>query len=64
MSMSIHATVQSSQRYTEFVDFRNLRRFDDWCRTLGVTRHQLVNAVAAVGENAQAVRLYLKRRCG
>lgn len=60
MSVTISAIAQSSPRYHEFVDFRDLRRFDDWCRTLGVTRHQLVSAVAAVGENAETVRLHLK----
>lgn len=64
MSVSIHATAQSSPRYSEFVDFRNMRRFDDWCRTLGVTRHQLISAVSVVGGDADAVRTYLKRRRG
>lgn len=62
MSVSIHAIAQSSPRYNEFVDFRDMRRFDNWCRTLGVTRHQLLSAVAEVGGNADAVRTYLKRR--
>ena len=64
MSVSIHASAQASPRYSELVDFRDLRRFDDWCRTLGVTRHQLVSAVAAVGGDAEAVRMHLKRRRG
>jgi hypothetical protein len=62
MSVSIQVNAQASRHYTEFVDFRNLRRFDDWCRTLGVTRHQLVSAVAVVGENVEAVRSYLRGR--
>jgi len=62
MSVTISAIAQSSPRYNEFVDFRDMRRFDDWCRMLGVTRHQLISAVADVGEDAEAVRLHLKRR--
>jgi hypothetical protein len=62
MSVSIHALAQSSPHYSQSVDFRDMRRFDDWCRTLGVTRHQLISAVAVVGQDADAVRLFLKRR--
>jgi len=64
MSVSIHTVAQASPRFHELVDFRDMRRFDDWCRTLGVTRHQLVSAVAEVGGDAEAVRLHLKRRRG
>jgi len=63
MSVSIEATAQSSVHYAEFVDFRNMRRFDDWCRTLHVTRRELIGAIAAVGEDAAAVRWYLRQRC-
>jgi len=37
-------------------------RLDYWCRTFGVTRLQLCNAVATVGSNSDLVRRYL--RCG
>jgi Protein of unknown function (DUF3606) len=62
MSVSIEAVVRSSPRFAEFVDMRDMRRFDDWCRTLGVTRNQLAVAIAEVGEDADEVRAFLRRR--
>jgi Protein of unknown function (DUF3606) len=64
MSLSISTAARSSPRYTEFVDFRDMRRFDDWCKTLGVTRNQLLSVVSEVGGNADAVRIRLGQRRG
>ena len=62
MSISIEAVARSTRRFSDFVDLSDLRRFDEWCRTLGVTRHQLAAAVSEVGGEAEAVRTYLRRR--
>lgn len=43
------------------IDIRQPQRFDFWCRTFGVTRHQLASLVAAVGGNPEVVRRHLKR---
>ena len=34
----------------------------DWAKTLGVSEHDLRNAVSVVGNNADKVREYLQRR--
>jgi hypothetical protein len=34
----------------------------DWAKSLGVDEHELRNAVSAVGDNAQKVRAYLRKR--
>ena len=34
----------------------------DWARSLGVDEHELRNAVSAVGDNAEKVREYLRKR--
>lgn len=34
----------------------------DWAKTLGVTEHELRNAVAAVGNQADKVREFLKKK--
>jgi len=44
------------------VDIRQTDRLDHWCRTFGVTRQQLCNAVSAVGSNSDLVRRHLQ--CG
>jgi len=62
MSVSIETVARSSQHFNEYVSMADMRRFDAWCRALGVTRHQLATAVSEVGENAEAVRAYLRRR--
>jgi len=62
MSVSIESAVRSSRHFAEYVDLRDMQRFDDWCRTFGVTRHQLVSAIAEVGEDVGAVRAFLRRR--
>ena len=62
MSVSIESAIRASRRFAEYVDLRDMHRFDDWCRTLGVTRNQLASAVAVVGDDAGAVRMYLRRR--
>jgi len=62
MSTSIETAVRTSRRFVDFVDMRDMHRFDDWCRTLGVTRSQLATAVAVVGDDAAAVRTYLRGR--
>jgi hypothetical protein len=62
MSLSIEAAARSTRRFSDHVDLSDMRRFDDWCRTLGVTRHQLAAAVSEVGEDADAVRMYFRRR--
>ena len=62
MSLSIQAMTQASRSYADIVDFSDLRKFDAWCRTLGVTRHQLVTAVATVGNRSAAVREYLRQQ--
>lgn len=62
MSISIESVARSSRRFADHVDLSDLRRFDEWCRTLGVTRHQLAAAVGEVGEDAEAVRAYFRRR--
>ena len=43
------------------IDIREPQQFDFWCRTFGVTRHQLASLVAAVGGNPEVVRRHLKR---
>jgi hypothetical protein len=62
MSLSIENTVRSSRHFADHVDLSDMRRFDSWCRTLGVTRNQLVTAVSEVGQQAEAVRAFLRRR--
>ncbi len=62
MSISIETAVRSSRRFADYVDLSDMRRFDEWCRLLGVTRHQLAAAVSDVGEDADAVRAYFRRR--
>ena len=44
------------------VNVRLVDRLDYWCRTFGVTRLQLCNAVAAVGSNSDLVRRHLRCR--
>lgn len=60
--MSIKTFVHASRRFTDSVDLADMRRFDDWCRTLGCTRNQLVAAVDQVGADADAVRTYFRQR--
>jgi hypothetical protein len=43
------------------IDIRELQQFDLWCRTLGITRHQLASLVSTVGGNPEVVRRHLKR---
>ena len=43
------------------IDIRQPQQFDFWCRTFGVTRHQLASVVAAVGGNPEVVRRHLQR---
>ena len=62
MSISIETAARSSRRFADLVDLSDMRRFDDWCRTLGVTRYQLAAAVSEVGDDADAVRQYFRRR--
>lgn len=62
MSISIETAARSSSRFDELINLSDMRRFDAWCRTLGVTRNQLVIAVENVGEDANAVRDFLKCR--
>ena len=61
MSICIESAVRSSRHFDDLVSFGDMRRFDTWCRTLGVTRNQLVVAIEEVGQDAGAVRTYLKR---
>jgi len=42
------------------INIRELDQLDRWCRTFGVTRHQLTAAVSAVGANPDLVRRYLR----
>jgi len=44
------------------IDVRYIDCLDHWCRTFGVTRQQLCNAVSIVGSNSDLVRRHL--RCG
>jgi hypothetical protein len=43
------------------IDIRQPQQFDFWCRTFGVTRHQLASVVSAVGGNPEVVRRHLQR---
>lgn len=43
------------------IDIRELKQFDLWCRTFGVTRHQLASVVSTVGGDPEVVRRHLKR---
>lgn len=60
MDMQAHLKSQGFVRHT--IDIRERDSFDLWCRTLGVTRHQLTSAVSTVGTNPDLVRRHLK--CG
>ena len=62
MSVSIETLARSSRRFADSIDLADMRRFDDWCRTLGVTRNQLATAVGEVGGDADAVRLYFRQQ--
>lgn len=43
------------------IDVREVVSVDYWCRTFGVTRQQLCNAVSIVGSNADLVGRHLRR---
>lgn len=61
-SVSLHVAVVASRAFADLVDFSDVRKFDAWCRILGVTRNQLAHAVGTVGNGSQAVREYFRRR--
>jgi len=52
----------NSRHLRSGIDVRYIECLDLWCRTFGVTRQQLCNAVAIVGSNSDLVRRHL--RCG
>jgi hypothetical protein len=60
--MELATSYISTRHLPRDVDVGAADRADHWCRTLGVTRLQLRNAVTAVGSNSDLVRRYL--RCG
>jgi len=43
------------------IDVHEVVSVDYWCRTFGVTRQQLCNAVSIVGSNADVVGRHLRR---
>jgi len=60
--MKLAASRTSARQLPVGVDVCLAERLDYWCRTFGVTRLQLCNAVAIVGSNSDLVRRHL--RCG
>jgi hypothetical protein len=54
-------TPADRRRLPPRIDVREVVSVDYWCRTFGVTRQQLCNAVSIVGSNADIVGRHLRR---
>jgi len=59
--MKLAKTSSDTRRLPLGIDVRQVDCLDRWCRNFGVTRQQLCNAVAIVGNNSGSVARHLRR---